>query len=113
MLRLFKNKKGTSDLPILWGIVVIFILLGTVLPFIKSELEGGGTSSIDTDSLTEDIDDETDFTSISALTILFSIAKMFFWTFSDVPLIIDLVVLTPMRVFLGLILYRQLRGGSG
>lgn len=92
------------------GIITFMFFLALALPFLNEDL-GLGAQEIDTSNLEGDVraglGDDTDVSDISALTIVFSVAKMFFWSYSFLPLwAVSIHIL--LRVFLLLILIKYI-----
>lgn len=101
-----------SDTYIFSGILLVFVLLGTLLPFIHDEFEGSsGISDSDIEDVTRDFGDEDE--DLSFTDVIASIFSMFFWTFGSVWWVLDLLVLTPMRVVLVVMLVRWTWFGGG
>lgn len=111
MLKLIKSKRGVNDVSLMWGIVLVFVLIGIVMPYINDSF-GSSENEFNTGQFDDNIDDETDFTSLSATKILLSVASMFFWTFGSLPFWLDGIFIVA-RVMLGLLIYRQVRSGGG
>ena len=111
MLTVLKSKKGVNDVSIMWGIVIIFVLIGAIIPFVNDAFNTD-ENEFNNAQFDQNIDDETDFTSISATTILSSIASMFFFTFGNLPFWLDAIFIV-VRVMLGVLIYRQIRSGGG
>ena len=105
---IFKFKKAQqTDLFFAIMIVAILLVAGTLVPFVNSEFATTGanfsTSQVETQLLDEDIED---ISSVKPLDVLKSIGKMFFWTFGDVPLALDLILLV-LRIALLIILINK------
>jgi len=96
-----------NDIGILIGIIALFIGLGFVTPFINAEFETS-YESYDGNTL---ISDDTAH-AVSPTEILWSILSMFFWSFSGIPLFLNLFLLVP-RIALILILARNIWIGGG
>jgi|SRR3972149_6847938 len=111
-MKLSKSRKGFNDVTLIGTIVMIFIAVGASLPFVNAEF-GDSSTDFNTEDLQTDLNDQiTDVTSVSTTTVLFSIGKMFFWTFGSLPLFLELFF-TVFRILLALLLYRQIRSGAG
>lgn len=103
MQRLFKNKKGVAELSIAIVIILIFVLLGVTLPFINDTYDAD-TGVYDADNLADEVSqDAGDLNAVSALDIALSVAKMFFWTFGELPFWLDAIFIV-LRIALLLIL---------
>jgi len=86
---------------ILYGIILFFVALGVALPIINDSLnEKSVTPTTDNIEDTLSIKDGN-YDSLSFTTIISSILKMFFWTFGDLPIIMDIIFI-PIRL-IGLI----------
>ena len=91
-------------------IIIIFVIIGGILPFVREEFEGDSTDTginIE-DELGGSIDSES---SISAFTVLGSILSMFFWTFGALPFWLDTIFLA-VRIILVLLIAMIVRGVS-
>lgn len=111
MKKLLESKKGINDVSLMWGIILIFVLIGALIPYVNNSFNTS-ENEFNVNQFDDQIDDETDFTALSATKILLSIASMFFWTFGTLPFWLDAIFLV-MRVMLGLLIYRQVRSGGG
>lgn len=73
------------------GIIAVFIIIGTALPFIQRDF-GSDIITTQTDDIITEVSQESgQLNSVSALSIVFSIVKMFFWTFGDLPVWLDTI----------------------
>jgi hypothetical protein len=100
----------SADISIAAGIIIIFVLVGTLLPFVR---EGFGDTSSVNGSVTTLTGELAGYQGSSSLTIwgvFGSIFKMFFWTFGALWWPIDLLFFVPMRILLVFILARNLWG---
>ena len=88
-LKLFKQKRGVNDISIAWGIITIFILIGVLMPYINDAFDTD-TGVPNIGGLEENVgEDAENVSTLNAFTILFSVLKMFFWTFGDLPFWLD------------------------
>lgn len=125
-----------NDVSIISGIIIFFIASGIILPFVNDSF-GGNPSGNDVKGLlganfygTQENNTDCTFVftgvsyipvcyeqqakdSVNAFDVLISIGKMFFWTFGDLPVFIDLLIYLPLRIILLFLGYRAIRGGSG
>ena len=104
-------KMGDSDTAMLWTILIIFIGLGAVLPFINAAFNQNVTtqeSELVKNSASGNLEAATQ--SVSILSVILSIFTIFFWTFGQIPAVLDLVIFIPMRIIFLVLLYRNLRG---
>ena len=138
-----------NDTSIIFGIIIFFVALGTLLPFVTSAFGEDTVTNQDLSELTEfestiifenntevctenpyrflgflpigtevscyqKVDGEVVVPrSVNWAVVIFSIAKMFFWSFSQVPLLLELLFLLPLRVLLAFLIYRSIRSGGG
>jgi len=110
-IRLLQDKKGVNDVSILTIILFIFIGLGILLPFVNTGFNNDVTN-YNTEGLDNSFDSDTGETSITSIALLSSILKMFFWTFGDLPFWLDGFFII-LRLIFWILLYRQVRSGSG
>lgn len=101
-----------NDMTIMYGIIVFFVIIGVLAPFLNA--------SFDTDipetsasSLYEDIDENDVTSTVSTFRVITSVFSMFFWTFGSLPLFIDAVIFTPLRIILAVIIARNIWIGGG
>jgi len=107
-----------SDTAILTTIVLFFVVLGTVLPFIQQDFS---QDVIDLDVKGIQTDSGQSVEGVNSIggaivvtsTILFSIITMFFWTFGAIPVIIDLLLFVPIRIVFVVLLFKLVRGVGG
>ena len=95
-------------------ILVTFIMVGTLLPYINESFGGGEydtQQNINTTAMIDGVLDK-DGESVKTTQILKSIGLMFFWTFGALPFFIDLFFII-LRTLLVLVIYRQIRSGAG
>lgn len=90
-------KLATADSAFI-AIVSVFIILGIFMPTIEATFSDT-TSSNDIDDLKSELGDNAGSSALTAGNILFSIAKMFFWTFGTIPGWLDSIFLIP-RMYL-------------
>jgi len=50
---------------------------------------------------------------VSLKSVIWSVVKMFFWTFGSIPTWLDLIVFLPLRIILALIIARNIWIGGG
>jgi len=99
----------SSDMGLLIGIISIFLLLGFIAPFIHDAFNQP-TTTVNAEGIVF----ETGQSGITSTTsILFSVLTIFLWSFGNIPVAIDLLVLSPLRIALAFLLYRQFRGIGG
>lgn len=73
------------------GIMSVFLIIGTMLPFIQADF-GDDIIVNQGQNLEDEVGQKSgQLTSVSALDIVVSIIKMFTWTFGDLPFWLDIV----------------------
>lgn len=102
-----------NDISIITGIILIFLTLGAIMPYINDSFsitsEEINIEKFE-DDIAVDIEDES---RISAFTVIFSIFKMFFWTFGSIPFWFDLTIMLTLRIILILTIARNIWIGGG
>lgn len=99
-----------TQLGVAIGIISVFLVIGSLLPFIQSDFP---TTTYNTGDInTQAQISAQELNSVNALSVIGSIAKMFFWTFGDfgtglLGVIIETVFLI-MRITLIAILIQYL-----
>lgn len=103
-----------NDISIISGIVIIFIALGSLLPFINSAFSNQVTIT-DTSGFQQNLANnvENSGNPTSAFSIIKSVFLMFFFTFGALPFWIDAFLFIPMRIALVLIIARNIWIGGG
>ena len=105
--------KMTNDMTIFYGIAVFFIVLGGVLPFIQSDF-GQATIDNQIDPLKDGLNNAVEeSTKINAFDVIVSMFKMLFWSFGDIPLLLELIVFEPVRLLMYFIFARNIWVGGG
>lgn len=101
-----------SDTVILTTIVIIFVGLGAVLPFIHAAFDQTETS---TNQELVEFESGQGFSTnqVSVLGIVVSIFTMFFWTFGNINAVLDLVIFVPLRIIFMVLLFKLVRGVGG
>ena len=111
-MSLLKSKRAVNDISIATGIILVFVLLGVLLPFVNEAFGVDGTN-LNTQSIETNVGIEVEnISGINAFTVLLSVLKMFFWTFGDLPFWLD-GVFTVFRIMLALIIARNVWIGGG
>jgi len=107
-----------NDITIIMTIVTIFVLVGTILPFVNSDFSQTSTGTYDVDGFERDIGQELDSEGIedvddvSPVKVILSVLSMFFWTFGALPFWLDLIFLI-MRIELIITIARNVWIGGG
>ena len=96
-----------TDSTLLITVMVFFILLGTVLPFIDAAT-GADITTHNADELSPQVD-EQDFNVINGLDVFLSILTVLFWSFS-VPFYVNLLFIEPFRILAYYLIIRWIRG---
>jgi hypothetical protein len=99
-----------NDMTILYGIVLLFISIGTILPYVN-EAGGETSTTYDTDGVVEGIEAD-DMTAVGAFEVLGSIFSMFFWTFGALPFWLDMIFVAIRLVMAGIIARNIWIGGG-
>ena len=97
-----------NDMTILGGIVLVFVLIGFMTPFINDEF-GGSAPENNINDVTDGIEPDD----VSAWDVIVSIFKMFFWTFGSIPSWLDAILFIPMRIVLVVLIARNIWVGGG
>lgn len=100
---------GNTDTAMLFTIIIIFIALGFVMPFINSAFSQTAINN-NAQGLSDDIGQNLEANEVSILEVFVSIITMFFWTFGNIPLVLDILIMLPMRMLMGVLIYRNIRG---
>jgi hypothetical protein len=101
-----------NDISIITGIVTIFIFLGVLLPYVNAEF-GVSSDNMNIDNIEKTVgEDIKDSSFITIFSVLFSVLKMFFWTFGALPFWLDMIFIV-FRVILGLTIARNVWVGGG
>lgn len=99
-----------GDIGIIAGILTIMFLLAFIIPFIQDAFNISG-STISTDNIESGIEgslgDSTDVSTLTAFSVVKSLVVMFFWTYSFLPLWVQLFHLI-MRIVLLLLLIKYI-----
>ena len=105
--------KMGSDVLYITVIFSFFLLLGATLPYINQAFDqNADTYNADTDSITGEIQTSLENDDVSGWTVLLSMTKIFFFTFGDIPVLLDLILFIPRTIF-AVLVYRQIRSGGG
>lgn len=100
---------SSMDVIVMITFAAIFMLLGLVMPFINDGLSQVGGGEYDLDTLESELGTEAQDSDINVATVIFSIIKMFFWTFGALPFFLDGVFLI-FRVWFFISIVRTIRG---
>ncbi len=97
-----------SDTGLMIGIILSFLILGFASPFIHNAfvVSSAEVNTSGFQFLAGQVD-------ISALTIMFSIFSIFFWTFGLIPAWLDFTLVMAMRLTLAVLVWRNIRGVGG
>ena len=89
---------------ILVSIIVIFIGVGTILPFLNSEFNNYDIQGPDVSTMSGGIETPSGSnpatTAVSTWGILVSVLSMFFWSFGALPLVIEIIFVILRITFL-------------
>ena len=101
-----------SDTVILSTIVIFFVVLGVRLPFIHAAFDQTITN-LDTEGIEFASGQGFSESNVTILGIITSIFTMFFWTFGNIPVVIDLLLFVPLRIIFMILLFKLVRGVGG
>ena len=99
---------ANTDTWAFFRLLLFFVSLGTLLPFIQVAFNQA--------QITQDIDGlpvssgSLEDDPVEMLQIIISVFSVFFWTFGQVHFIIDLIILTPLRILALYLFVRMVRG---
>lgn len=99
-----------SDTVILSTIIILFVSLGAILPFVHEAFDQD-TADFDGKNIEFESGQSSDISII--LEVLTSIITMFFWTFGNIPAILDLIIFVPLRIIFLILLFKLARGVGG
>lgn len=91
---------------LLYTIITIFVILGVILPYIESDLSDE-TNEFDVDGIANDLNDESP-SAVTIVSLITSVFSMFFWTFGTLPLWLDLILFSPLRIIALIILLEKI-----
>lgn len=100
---------GESDTAIMWTIVIIFLILGFVTPFIHSAF-AEVSPNIDTQGFATGLATAVTTDGVNIVELVVSMVAIFFFSFGLIPLWLDLTVLLSMRFMLVYLIFRGVRG---
>jgi hypothetical protein len=103
------HKKAQTDIGIIVAVVAMFILIGAFLPYIRQDFDDHSQGNYSVSQFSANLAVEGRGTIATALTTIWSITSMFFWTFGNLPFFVDLLMMIP-RVFLMIAIISRLRG---
>lgn len=103
-----------SDIVILSTIVIFFVVLGAIVPFIHAAFDEQQVN-VNVDSIELRSGQGLLFSEeeVTVLGIVTSIFTMFFWTFGTIPAIIDFILFVPLRILFAVLLFKMIRGVGG
>ena len=101
-----------NDITIIFGIIVFFVSIGIIAPFLNAEFNSS-IPQFSTTALTDDIDEGEIKSDINAFKVFASVFSMFFWTFGEIPAFVDALIFIPLRLILALIIARNIWIGGG
>lgn len=96
-----------ADVYVAYSMLVIFLTLGAVLPFVQAEY-GQTVTSNDVENFEGDIRQGQTVSNVTGWTVIKSVAGMLFFTFGQVPFILDALLLLPLRVLMWFVIIRNL-----
>ncbi len=99
-----------NDITIIMGVVFIFVGLGFIMPYIQEDFSNGTTN---TDMVGLESELNEDYNTITIWGLLWSVLKMFVWTFGNFPLWVDALFFLPLRIMFFVTLARNIHIGGG
>ncbi len=101
-----------SDTSLLLTIIIFFVSLGVILPFLHADFNQGGTT-FDEEGIETASGQSFSTEDVTILGIVVSIFTMFFWTFGNIPVVIDVILFVPIRIIFAILLFKLVRGVGG
>ena len=101
-----------NDMTILGGIIFILIFSSVIATYINSEFNAGLPEN-NIDNLESDISTKAHENELNAWTVFGDIIAMFFWSFGNLPIWLDLVIYLPLRIIMYFIIIRNVWVGGG
>lgn len=101
-----------SDTIILSSIVILFVTLGVILPFIHAAFDQPVTN-LNSEGIEFASGQSFSQSEVTVLGIIVSIFTMFFWTFGNMPVILDTILFVPLRIIFVVLLFKLVRGVGG
>lgn len=108
-----------NDMTILYGIIILFIAIGALLPLVQADLNTTASTAYSPNTIyttsKEGLETESGFwgTAPGLWQTLKSIVAMFFWTFGGLPFYVDLFIFIPLRLLAFGIIARNIWVGGG
>jgi len=106
---------ANNDMLIIYTCMAFFVISGFAVGLINQEFNtGGSTPNVEgfEDSFIEEVGNETG-SSLSFWKVIAGVLGMFFWTFGQLPLWLDLLILLPRLLFWITIARNVWVGGGG
>ncbi len=101
-----------SDTIMLSTIVIIFVSLGAILPFVHASFDQSVTN-VNAEGIEFESGQSSSTNTVTVLGVVVSITTMFFWTFGSIPAILDTIIFVPMRIMFLVLLFKLVRGVGG
>jgi len=101
-----------SDTSIFFGMLVFFIGLGVLMPFITAEFSDTVTEA-DSSGVEFEVSQQLNTNEVTVLGVMGSVITIFFWSFAPIPIVVELLLLEPLRILFYWLFYRQIRGVGG
>lgn len=102
---------SNNDVGIIFGISIVFVLIGFVTPLLATEF-GETATGPNVNSLTDGVTESDAVSSVNAFKIIGSIVTMFFWNFFGFPVWLNIIFI-PVRIALAFIVARNIWIGGG
>ena len=88
-----------SDIHLIAGFLCFFITIGIALPIINVGFENTYTGSSDVTGLKDDVADNTEENSLSIWRVFKSLFLVFFWSFGELPVLANTIMMIPRIIF--------------
>ena len=110
MLKLINSKRGVNDSSLMWGLLLIMLGIGLVMPSINASF-GTSVGEFDASGLQKNFDADGSETNVNSLSHIESIARVFFWKFEGIPFWLNGILIS-MSVMLGFLVFKTVRSGA-
>jgi len=89
-----------SDMHLIAGFLTFFILLGLSLPVINSGFDTDYNGVSDINAFGEELEDNANNSQLSIWRVLGSLISVFFWSFGELPVLANVLLLIPRTIFI-------------
>lgn len=102
----------SNDMVLIASFLTFFTILGILLPVINSGFDTEYTGIGGIGDLEEDVGNESDNNQLSIWRVIFSMISVFFWSFGELPVLLNTFLLIPRIIFI-LTVVRNIWIGGG